>query len=97
MFSFQMLSSLTGWCSEPSNGGEAAVWLLLVDCLLSVATIQTVGHWDVDFTSYMQQAGNITHGESHSSCRVLWANPTTWPCRNQVAGLAHNVINITIN
>ena len=90
-----MLSSLTEWCSEPSNGGEAAVWLLLVDCLLSVATIQTVGHWDVDFTSYMQQAGNITHGEitlqlldilSCSVCIVQWyvqVAPWTLDINNQ--------------
>ncbi len=53
----------TVWWCDPSNGDQAAVMLLLADFILSLAIIPTVGHWNVDWTSYMQIAGNITQGE----------------------------------
>ena len=50
-----MLGGLARWLCDPRASREAAGLLLLLDTLLTLLTVQTVPHFNIDFKSYMQQ------------------------------------------
>lgn len=59
-----MWDSLAKWSRDPRKGREAAGLFLLLDCVLTLVTTQTVPHFNIDWTSYMQQAGNLSLSSS---------------------------------